>query len=197
MHNSIQQCSTNHISWTGIFAGALVANGLFVLFHLLSIGLGLSSLTQFSDGNEVLAFGAFIWVFLGSYIIMFLSGWTAGYFIRDYSSLVFKGILQGFLAWIVALLIAALVLIPLSQSTAQMMSSPLTNVTVKSVVLSISQNNNPTPMPITKAAHRFGVGTLATFLIFLSGALGGAIGGFHSIKYKKVMVETAINRNEP
>jgi hypothetical protein len=66
------------ICWNAIIAGTIVAVGLLFLFNVLSLGIGLSSLTSTKGGVEILALSAFIWVFIGTYVIFFLSANVTG-----------------------------------------------------------------------------------------------------------------------
>jgi len=71
-------CRTKSICWSAIVGGALVALGLIALFHLLTIGIGLSAATRDEQGMTTIAVGSFIWSFIGSYIMLLLAGWVTG-----------------------------------------------------------------------------------------------------------------------
>lgn len=69
------------ISWAAIFAGTLIALVVQLLFSLLGLGIGLSTINPASEaGNPAdgLALGAGIWWVVSSLISLFAGGWVAG-----------------------------------------------------------------------------------------------------------------------
>ena len=69
------------ISWSGIFAGALVALTLHLVLGILALGLGLGAVDVVSDpdvesGTITGAIG--VWWTVSALLSLFLGGWTAG-----------------------------------------------------------------------------------------------------------------------
>ena len=90
------------ISWTALLVAAFVAVGLSFLLNLFSIAIGLGAITITSTGETKLAAGGVISLTLGSIIVMFTSGWVAGYLGQTNCPKRNQGILYGFASWCVA-----------------------------------------------------------------------------------------------
>jgi len=178
--------SSKYISWSATIVSALVLIGLSFLLYLLTIGLGLSAFTLDRNGQISLAIGGLIWLIVTSYFVAFLSGWIAGLLTRTYNfANSYSGILHGFSAWCLALIITVALF---SQSLTAALGSPAYYSINKPT--DITQNNlTSTSMENTgyfsaeENINKFGVGVLAIFFIFLSGALGNSIGGYLGSNY--------------
>ncbi len=101
------------ISWTAIFAGALVVLGLGFLLNLFGLAIGLSATTLSKDGANVLAIGGFIGILIGVIASMLVAGYTSGYLGRLYCPKRNLGILYGFITWSLGLILSAAVAVPL------------------------------------------------------------------------------------
>jgi hypothetical protein len=96
------------ISWSAIFAGAVVTLAVSLLLALLGAGLGASSVSPLQQANpfEGLGKGAIIWLVISGIVAFFAGGWTAGYgsgLITTRREL----LVHGFVSWAVASLVAA------------------------------------------------------------------------------------------
>ena len=100
-------CHWKRLSWTAVIVGALVGVGLTFLLALFSAAIGLSAFSMDSTGATTLAVGGFIGVVIGILVSMFLAGWVAGYLGRPYAMGRNLGVLYGFTAWCLALLLTA------------------------------------------------------------------------------------------
>lgn len=186
------------ISWTGIIVGAFVALGLSFLLYLLTAGLGLSTMTLSQQGLLALGIGGFIFIIILSFLIMFISGWITGLIARGYCYRPSFGLLHGFTAWCLALLLAIF-----SHSAFLGSLTPdVEGYNVKGPTTQISRNvdTTTTAVPSTRdtrtgvtteeAANTAGMGILATFFIFLTGAIASSLGGYFGVKSSDETVVT-------
>lgn len=187
------------ISWSAIISGSVVGIGLCFLFHLLTSGIGLTSMTQTVGGTQVLVAAVLLWLYLGNYLIFFISGWVTGKLARRHCSHACTGLLYGFMAWAVALIISmALFAQVSSQNTIEIFPS-MNSVTLENRTLGARASGAAAVVPPESAnkkavivdhntqdvIQKVGVVNLAIFLVFFSGALGGAIGGYYALRYGK------------
>lgn len=165
------------ISWSAIIVPALIAVGLSFLLNIFTDGLGLTAYTSTTTGQISLMIGGFVWLIIASYAIMFLVGWIAGDMAQPYSRC--SGVLHGFAAWCLALIITIALL---SQSATSALGSPayysINPITTTSKVISNSQNLDAQNTPATPTVNKLGIGVLGIFFIFLAGALGSCTGGY-------------------
>jgi hypothetical protein len=96
------------ISWSAIFAGAVVTLAVSLLLALLGAGLGASSVNPLQQGNpfEGLGKGAIIWLVISGIVAFFAGGWTAGYG-SGWVTTRRESLVHGFVSWAVASLVAA------------------------------------------------------------------------------------------
>src|SRR3990167_5907148 len=94
------------LSWTGVIVGALVATGLGFLLNLFNVGIGLSLFDDSKTGVLTIVIGGLLAMFIGGFVTMFVAGWVSGYISRSYCTNRCMGILQGFAAWCLALIIS-------------------------------------------------------------------------------------------
>ena len=177
-------CGNKHVSWTAIFGGAFAAIGLLFLFNLLSLGLGLTTPTFLNQDMTTLAIPAFIWLFVGGYIILFVAGWVTGKIARHHLEKPCAGFLHGFLAWSLALIISVLVIMPLAPSSSGMLpkNTPLVNIIATE---NVSAKDKVVIVETQKMQQKVGVATLSTFFIFLAGALGCSFGAYFAMKCRR------------
>ena len=199
---NVTHCS-KRVEWRPIFAGAVAAVGLTFLFNLLTLGIGLTEFVTTQEGMQRLAIVGFAWLFIGGFLMLFIAGWIAGRGVCHGSDLhSCHGMTHGFLAWCVYLLISLFLLASLPNA---MITNSLNNVTTGNFAMTPDRTNvdeedgastttrttntatpvqNMTPAERAKteqAAQAMGVATIATFVIFLGGALGATIGGMFGI----------------
>jgi hypothetical protein len=131
--------------------------------------------------------GGFVWLLIASYFIMFLVGWIAGNLVQPHRCL---GVLHGFAAWSLALIIIAALF---SQSATSALGTPnnysLTPVTAHNaqVVTTTTTTQEAAKANLreatgsattTEAVNKVGIGVLGIFFISLAGALGSCTGGY-------------------
>ncbi len=98
------------LSWGGIIAGVFAAVAIQLLFNLLGIGIGASSIdaTRGDQPSQGMAIGAVIWFILSWILSLAIGAWVASQF--SPSSNRRTGALQGFLVWSVASIVVVYLL---------------------------------------------------------------------------------------
>lgn len=192
------------ISWSAIFSGAFVAIGLSFLLSAFASSIGLSAFSVGSDNAVTLALGGYLGLLIGSIIIMFCSGWVAGYLNRHNDSYDGEdkiGALSGFIAWCLALILGGLLaaqfghVLAVSQSPTAKTSSATTlgssiynqmatgnTVSTKEGNASARTHENKPATVDEKAANTYGKALFLTFVLFFAGALSSTIGGYWGVR---------------
>ncbi|KTD16541.1 hypothetical protein [Legionella jordanis] len=142
-HEHHHHCAVHpfkRVSWTAIFAGALVGVGLGFLLNVFGFAIGLSAFTLNNQGATVLAIGGLIGIIIAVVVSMVVAGYTAGYLGRLYCPQRNLGILYGFLTWSVALILSAILAGHVSNFV-----GGYTNAATNSVNVSSQNANTVTP----------------------------------------------------
>lgn len=134
------------ISWTAVLAGALTALGLSFLLNLFGIAIGLSVFKTMSNGSVLAVIGGMVGIIIGVAVSTLVAGFTAGYLGRLYCPEHNLGIIYGFLTWVVALILGAMLVGLLSQSVATYTNSISRTV----VAVPVTVNQITTPVGTTK-----------------------------------------------
>lgn len=94
--------AAKRISWGSIFAGVAVATVSQLLFALLGLAIGLSTINPTTEQQPMagLTIGTAIWWVISSLISLFLGGWVAGRLAGIPRR--FDGVLHGVVTWAVA-----------------------------------------------------------------------------------------------
>lgn len=208
LHTTLPENSRFYISWTAIFVGALFAVGIGFLLHLLNAGLGLSAFTTDEKGLVTLAIGGLIWLLTCAFVSMFIAGYVTGIIAKPHHPY-YKacGIIHGFAAWSLAFVI----LVVLAAHAGFLMASTnnvdlAKNPTHASAVSVLQDTKEKTknvilykkatvPATAVKVVHTealtntIGKGILATFFIFLLGAIGACVGGHVGINHDCVDIK--------
>lgn len=183
-----KKCMHNytHICWSSVISGSLVAIGLVFLFCLLTEGLGLTSATRTEGSTEILVFAVLAWLFVGSYVVFFMSGYVTGKIARTHCERSCHGLLYGFMSWALAIIVCIMLVTPMTQSKNILMIKTTTQSEVIATPNEQQSNNNEIMTPATQhEVHKVGLATLAAFLIFFAGALGSSLGGYYAIQYHR------------
>ncbi len=184
-------CTLRGLSWSSIFIGALVGFGLGFLLNIFSFAIGLTAFVPTTSGLMKLAVGGFIGLLIGGIATMFVSGWAAGYFARSHCCNPRYGIIYGFTAWCLAVIISIFVAGYVGQfMTSQpylagQNSAIITNVHAQTMQ-AVSQKSNINPPASANraeqntemAAHNLGLSLFITFVLFFVGALSSCFGGY-------------------
>lgn len=180
-----QQCVTHHahdpfrvkrISWAAVLVGALVGLGISFLLNVFSIAIGLSLINTTSDGMVSLAVGGFLGMLIGIFVAMFSSGFVAGYLGKPYCSNKRMGVLYGFTAWCIGLILMVMLYTP----TAHFLTNYMDFVAHPAAVISVAQAGSTVPTPVTstpKTTTDLGIGVFMVFVLFFMGALSACLGG--------------------
>lgn len=155
------------ISWTAIFIGAIVGIGLSFLLGLFGAAIGLSIFSMGANGVITLAVGGLIGIAICIIVSMLAAGYTAGYLGRLYCPRHNLGILYGFSAWTVALMLSAILTTHMSSYLAAYGAGPSAQVNVGTPqALSSSQATTPkapaTPSAATQGTNATGATNTTT-----------------------------------
>lgn len=185
-----RKCLYRCISWSSVIAGGLVGLGLSFLLNLFGLAIGLTAFSSTPDGITALAIGGFLGLAIGSFAVMFVAGWTAGYLGRPYTFNPDNGFVYGFLAWCLSLLLLVSFANPLANFVASFPGSPYYDHNRDRAV--VTRNYDQTPLATTdarnvteKKANETGKAGLALFALFAIGALGSCFGGHFGMNYRK------------
>lgn len=188
-HMDGQSCYVKCISWAGIVAGALVAVGLSFLLNLLGVSLDLSVFSASAEGSKTIAMGGFIVLLIISVVVMFIAGKVAGKLGRFTCKTRKIGILHGFLAWVLALIISIVGadslnkfivghvngMVYQSSHYGQLTSSEAASLT-STIVADASKDL--ASVSTDKKSSVLSIATFLTFLIFFVGAVASCLGGY-------------------
>lgn len=195
-----QKCCVGCISWSGVFAGALVAIGLSFLLNLFAVAIGLSAFRMSAQGAATFAIGGYAGMVVGIVAVMYVSGWIAGFIGRAHCATPQCGALYGFVAWCVALVMLVFIAMqtsdvvtvnfqPLANHYAVVAQTTDNTVNDQQNVVAPSKNAskaNVTTSTVNanKAAETLGLSLFLTFALFFIGAVSSALGGYCGTKSK-------------
>lgn len=209
MHKHL--CCTKCISWTAIFAGALVGIGLNFLLNVFGLSIGLTAFTSTQEGVFAVAVGGYFAILLGSIVSMYVAGWVTGYVGRVHSICrrhIGVGILYGFITWCLALIITVLLTTHVNQFISYHKEALMTpsahsivlNTTTNDNAPVVSQqtltdkvNNTSTTHVVVnpeKAANAIGTSLFLTFFVFFAGALASCFGGYFGLKHRAELCDS-------
>ncbi|KTC99417.1 hypothetical protein [Legionella erythra] len=175
-----------YLSWSAIFAGAIAGVGLNFLLNLLSLGLGISSFSIDSEGNTFFSFAGFLCFCLAAVLAMFMTGWIAG----KLSPVVVKarafGLLIGFIAWSMLLIMTIILITNMiqyaafhSNFTSNLVAIKLTNdAPMLTETVADIKKKSPLHINIETRKKVLTLNALLTFVLFFIGALSSCAGGF-------------------
>lgn len=119
--SSTLQASSTHsgVSWGAIFAGAVAAAALSLILVLLGFGLGFSAVSPWADSGisaKGLGISTIVWLAFTQIVASGLGGYIAGRLRVKWSGMhgdevYFRDTAHGFLAWAVATLITAVLVV--------------------------------------------------------------------------------------
>lgn len=192
-HEHTNLCLLKRISWTAILVGALVAVGLGFLLNLFSIAIGLSLVTTNPEGMKSLAIGGYLGIVIGTIATMFTAGWAAGYLGRPFCLRRNLGVIYGFSAWCIALILTVLLAAHMGRyvgfytdfvsqpGSVHMMKMEKPMMQVEANVVATKSDKAETKSAVTpsteKAANALGITSLLIFTLFFIGALSACFGG--------------------
>lgn len=181
------------ISWAAIFAGAFVGIGIAFLLNIFSVAIGLSAYSMV-NGVSGLAVGGFVGLLIGGIVSMFVSGWVAGYLGRHYCPRHNLGVLYGFLAWSLALIITILMAAHATQyltNYSRFIINPVNDVVVSTAPATSetpaaqSTAQGDTVVNADAAARSASVTAFMVFVLFFIGAVSACFGGHYGMICKE------------
>lgn len=177
--------SQRAISWTAVVAGALTALSLGFLVHVLNLGIGLTGFTTDTAGVTALAVGGSLWLIICAIVTMFVAGWVAGRIASRYMVQPLVGLLHGFLAWSLALVIGVGLM---TNVAGGFMTAQATNPTVqRTLTMPESSMTKRQVIEAEKVATTMGTTALAAFFILLFGGISASVGGYYGTKDTKFL----------
>lgn len=174
-----------HFSWAAVFVGALVGVGLGFLFHLFRMAFGLNVYGPMVNGANVIAIGGLIGLAIGVIVSMGVAGFVAGSMGRFHHHCG-NSMVYGFVTWILALMLSALLLMPISHYVAFAEDTLNPSVMMTEMATSNDGASKSTSIPVEKnkkmkATTQTAPTNMAwtgwiVFSLFLVGALSSCIG---------------------
>jgi hypothetical protein len=103
----------NRISWSAVFAGVIITTVLLLVFGLLGLGIGMSTIDHINEveTKKGIGLGAILWYTVSSLTAVFFGSCIAGYFsgkvieINSQTPSKTPGIIHGILTWSLSTLI--------------------------------------------------------------------------------------------
>ncbi|WED43997.1 hypothetical protein [Legionella cardiaca] len=190
MNNQTKECK--YLSWTAVVSAAIIGIGLNFLFNLLSLALGISSFSIDIQGKTTFSLAGYFCFCISSIISMFFTGWVAGKLTPPQPLKKMWGILYGFLAWSLLLILTVVLLTNFiqflafhSNFTANLVAIKITNNApmLTETVADITKNS-PLSINIETTKKVLTLNAMLTFILFFLGALASCLGGF--IGYKTI-----------
>jgi hypothetical protein len=180
------QCEARHcVSWSSIFAGAIVGLGLGFLFTLFNIAIGLKSFNNTADGATVFLVGGFVGLVVGTFVSMFAAGWTAGRLARRPGLNPRKlDLIYGFSAWTVSLVLSVFLAAHMGSfvmSHTNVLSNPNASFVMvtndSAPIVTVNNDSVGTVVAMNKAkTDQLATTTFITFFMFFFGALSSCFG---------------------
>jgi hypothetical protein len=170
-------------SWTPVILGALTALGLGFLLDLFGKGIGLTLYTTDINGATALAIGGFLGMIIGSIAAMFTAGFIAGFFAAPTCSKKNYGIVYGFAAWCLSLLLIAGFSSAMSNMGHTLSGEMITSTkeigaTTQNVTSRLHPATDLGDTAAEKKVRAVGIITFSMFVLFFIGAFSACIGGY-------------------
>jgi hypothetical protein len=126
------ESSSSGISWAAVIAGAFIAASLWLILLLLGTGLGLSSISPWSNlsaSTSTIGKAAILWLIITEIIASAMGGYLAGRLRTKWATIhndeiYFRDTAHGFLVWAVGLVVSALFLVSAATSLGGTARSP-------------------------------------------------------------------------
>lgn len=200
------------LSWSAVFSGAFIALGLSFILQLFSLAIGLSAYHTNASGTT-LAIGGFLGLLLGVIVSMGIAGFVSGCLGRFCCYHSSEAVIYGFLTWSLALLLSALLMLPLTKYASNYKETLLPKVVVSeglSKNLEVKQKAAPAPnTQTTETAPQPEVkvtpatltsGSWAIFILFFLGAISSCAGAFCGMncvrKHKTAAMEPLVRNSD-
>lgn len=179
------------LSWSAIICGAFVALGLGFLLQLFSLAIGLSAYHTSASGQTI-AIGGVLGLLVGAIASMGVAGLVSGYlgrFCRYHAS---EAFIYGFSTWSLALLLGAILMLPLSHHLSYYKENILgQGKPIAQKVMTASDTPVKSQEPVkdqsdVKATENtLTRGSWVAFLLFFIGAISSCIGAYCGMECKR------------
>lgn len=191
--------SQTRVCWAALFAGAFVGVGLGFLLNLFGMAIGLSAYSSTPNGATVIAIGGVIGLLIGAIAAMGTAGFVAGYLGRFHHCYCHGGVLYGFITWSLALILSALLIIPMSHYVSfyednlnpSFAPVEISHAVTGANVDAVNPNNPSTPPASVQSKHLAWSGWVL-FILFFVGALSSCIGGCYGMRCKRDEIHSQI-----
>jgi len=179
------------LSWSAILAGAFIGLGISFLFNLFNISIGLSLIASNPEGLERLAISGFLGMLIGTVVSTFVTGFIAGYLGPDGDEQGKSGVIYGFLAWCIALILMVTFTANMgtyveAYSHGNTVAPPQTAQMNYSYSQSDEGSESGALSPKNVEMRKeLGTGSFLIFTLFFVGALTSCFGGYSGTCCKK------------
>ncbi|MBA3537238.1 MAG: hypothetical protein H0T84_11620 [Tatlockia sp.] len=198
----------SRISWSAIISGALVGVGLSFLLQLFGVAISLSAYHSTSAGASTMAMGGFLALLIATIVSMGVAGYVAGLLGRSHYSHCHGGVIYGFLTWSLALLLTALLVIPLTNYMTSYNKTLAPKVVVSDTMQknvdvttdnnSSKPNQNTGDQAVVKVSPEALTGSSwVIFLLFFLGAISSCIGACYGMNNKHKELENGRSDTYP
>lgn len=185
-------------SWSAVLSGALIALGLSFLLQLFSLATGLSAYHTNASGTT-LAIGGLLGLILGTIVSMGIAGFVSGCLGRYCCYHSSEAVIYGFSAWSLALLLSALLMLPLTKYASSYKETLFPKVLVSEELSKHVEVTQKTPATTSKAQSTNNVsqtevkvtptaltgGSWTLFLLFFIGAISSCAGAYCGMNCSK------------
>lgn len=191
------QIPHHRLSWAAIFAGAFTGLGLGFLLQLFGIAINLSAYHAGSAGAETIAIGGFLGLLVGVLASMGVAGYVSGYLGKFHCTHHHAGAIYGFATWSLALLLAAVLMMPLSHyvnawnhilapqaAASEIMPAPHHEAAMDTGTEKKPANKAETPLSKVTPTTLTGSSWML-FILFFLGAFASCVGGCIGVGCRK------------
>lgn len=194
--------SHSHLCWSAVFSGALVGVGLGFLLYLFGIAIGLSAYSTTANGAAVIAIGGIIGLLIGVVASMGVSGFVAGYLGRFHHCFCHGGVMYGFVTWSLALVLSALLVIPLTKYVSFYKATIAPTVLVTGIptaqgVKNVSLDQVGTTQTTEVTSRQLAGYGWVLFVLFFIGALASCIGACCGMACRKEQMHRHASSKQP
>jgi hypothetical protein len=173
------------ICWSALLIGAFTGVGLGFLLNLFAMAIGLSAYSSSPSGANAVAIGGVIGLLIGVIASMGVAGFVAGYLGRFYHCYCHGGVIYGFATWSLALMLSALLFIPMANYMAfyeENLSPAVASAEATHTVANTpTTTSTPTTAVSVQTKHLAWSGWIL-FIIFFIGAFSCCVGACYGMR---------------
>ncbi|HVT62521.1 MAG TPA: hypothetical protein VHD33_03425 [Legionellaceae bacterium] len=174
------------VSWSAVFAGAVAGVGINFLLNLFALAFGIASFAHDANGHTIFSAMGFLWFCIAAIIAMFITGWLAGRLTPRVMPTPHWGIVYGFLAWSLLLILTIILITNMIQYMAfhSNFTSNLVEIRLTSqapmLTMTKAHQSLQSPLKFNIETHKkiIILNGVLTFVLFMLGAITSGIGGY-------------------